>query len=409
MKKLVFSFKGVLSLVTFALLFLGVFNFYNRYYVWFFLAAAIFFLNICELPIYVNRDFLILVFFSMCIVIFSPDTFIKYTYLIKPFIYPICYLIGVYSFSMFKTNEIEEQNKRIKYAWIVISFALSIYVCLNLSVNINITNREELIDYWTQDIASATIMAAVAVIPLAVAIAILIVKNNLFTKIYAILVLGVVLYFNLLLSGRTLFLMALIVVVAGLAFVAKARGNFSSVIKACVILLVICSICALVYSSNAFGIKDLIEESPFYDRFFGEQSNIELDEDGRLKNKLDYLDNMVLYPFGGDKLRESLSWRSAHDLYLDTYSYSSVFSFLLIVAYMLSSIKRIFVFIRNKSNELDIRVMVFCVGLLMNIEFFLEPILRGIPWFFAIYCLMDGMLTSVMRFSSHDTKLAELK
>ena len=72
-------------------------------------------------------------------------------------------------------------------------------------------------------------------------------------------------------------------------------------------------------------------KSNFYERFFGDRSVVDIDEDSRMANKERYINNMLDYPFGGNKLREQLNGAYAHDLYLDVYSEASLFAFVAII------------------------------------------------------------------------------
>ena len=388
--------NNIFFLLAFAFIFLGAMNFMNRYYVWFFAAIGMFFVGALGKSIKLNKECILLLIFSACIVAFSPDTFLKYTYLVKPFVYPLCYIFGYNVLICFKKAGIKEQDKILKGILYLVAAALSCYVLLNTATNFGISGRAELVDFWTKTRSSATTMAAIAVIPLAWAVAILISKSKLTHKLVAAAVFVLSLYFNLLLSGRTLFVMAVLCVAGGFLFIMLEKKNLISFVKVMAIVLILCLLVVLLYSNNVFGIRDIIENSPFYDRFFG-KNKMEFGEDGRMENKLDHIKNMIYYPFGGDELRESLNWRSAHDLYLDTYSYSSVFSFVALILFMFSSLKKVLFLLKNSKISFVTRQIIFSVYLLMHIEFLMEPILRGIPWFFAVYCLADGVLACVVK------------
>lgn len=383
-------------MIMFFLIFLGALNFLNRYFVWFFLAFLAFLLCVAKSRIALDLSFFYLLLFSFCILIFSPDTLVKYTYLIKPFIYPFCYLIGYNMFRILKKDNLQDREKIIKRIWILIAFALLIHWFLNISINTQAENRTEVFDYWTHEISSATTMAAIAVIPIGVSCALLLASPNKIEKIFAIISLILIIAFNLLLSGRTIFLMLLICLAIGIIFAFFQNKNKKQKWKIIFGFLLAVFVILFIYNSNLFGVKGFIEESAFYDRFFGENS-IELNEDGRMRNKMDHIKNMIYYPWGGDALRESLNWRSAHDLYLDTYSYSSVFSFVFLVLFIFRSLKNAFSLLRSESISFFTKEIIVCTYLVIHIEFFMEPIIRGVPWLFAIYCLMDGLLVAYTR------------
>ena len=110
---------------------------------------------------------------------------------------------------------------------------------------------------------------------------------------------------------------------------------------------------------------------------------------------MDYLKYIDRYPFGGNNIREILGF-SAHDLYLDTYDESGIFATFTIIDFIISSIIRAIKCVTNKTIPLETRHLLACVYLGVNIQFWLEPIMRGMPWLLAFYCLIDGTVTAML-------------
>ena len=375
------------------MIFLGALDFAARYYVWFFAAFIIFFIYVGRGKLAVDRSFVALLFFAMFVVLFSPDTFLKYTYILKPFVYPLCYLVG---YNLLGSRDHASDEKTIKKLWFIIFLAMMVHWALNMSANQSINNRLELIDYWTREETSATLMATIATVPVGISCAMLIASPKKWQKLLAAVALIVILLFNLSLGGRSVLLITAICLVAGFLFFLKSSRNAKTKIRTSVIALVVVAACVVIYTENHFGVRDVIEDSIFNDRFYGQHSDINIDDDDRLQTKWLYLENMVFYPFGGDKLRESLNWNSAHDLYLDTYSYSGALSFIALMYFIIASIIRVCKLIKDRGVSLYMRTLFFCAYLAMHIQFLIEPIIRGMPWLLAVYCLMDGLLASYL-------------
>ena len=104
---------------------------------------------------------------------------------------------------------------------------------------------------------------------------------------------------------------------------------------------------------------------------------------------------MLKYLWGGNQLHE-IHGGYAHDLYLDTHDNAGIITLLAIVIYIVSSLRRAVKCITNKRLSRDIRVLVLCVYLVCNIMFWLEPIMRGMPWLLTSYCYIDGAVTYLL-------------
>jgi O-antigen ligase len=249
------------------------------------------------------------------------------------------------------------------------------------------------IDFWTKEVKAATGHASIACIPLGASIAYIFAKTSKKIKILAVSMLLIIIGYNLVLSGRTLFIMmiicASIVYLYGLFF-KKSNRVKSTVTIAAVIILVL-----LAYRSNLLGIRSYIESTPFYDRFFAEDAVMELEEDGRMERKLFYLENFWEYPWGGAHLRNFVGY--SHDIYLDTYDEAGIFAFIAVFCYMLSTVFRLFKCITSKSIPFQTRQLVLCIYVCIYLEFMVEPILQGMPWLFASFCLIDGYVSRILK------------
>ena len=131
------------------------------------------------------------------------------------------------------------------------------------------------------------------------------------------------------------------------------------------------------------------------DRFFGDDASMELDEDGRSGKREYFIANAYRFPLGGAHIRNEKGY--AHDILLDTYDEAGIFALIAIAAYLVSALIRLFKCITNKALPFEFRQIVLCVYAVVYIEFFIEPILQGMPWLFASFCLIDGYVGRVLR------------
>ncbi|MBQ9805823.1 MAG: hypothetical protein IJW49_04885 [Clostridia bacterium] len=373
-------------------------NVINRYFYFIFIAVGWF----CLKP---NRKIVIdgiacfsLILLAVSWLMFSPEDALEGFGILKPFTYFLCYVLG----TSLLNDDRNHSNQSVSYYLFyfllaVIALGPFIHYLLNWSINASVVNDRNTRDFWTNSVMSATGQASLGCIPLAVAAACIFSDTSKKLKLASWISIVLVLGYNLILSGRTLFVLALIALVAAFLFrfMTKKRGKLHLL----VIFIVIAIFLVVLYQSDIFGIKTYVEDSPIYDRFFGKSSSIDLDEDARLDNKLYFIENMLDYPFGGGHLQDQTGY--AHDLYLDTYDQAGIFAFIAVVVFMLNSLKHFVKCISNKEFPFVFRQLVFCTYLILYIEFLVEPVLVGMPWMFASFCLLDGYVGRLLKHSQY--------
>ncbi len=385
--------KSIFDHLMMVMLFFAAVNFTKRFEL-FLLFAFVFFVALPKRCIKINVSFLVLCFFSLFQLMFNVSVQNSFYQSIMAFIYPLCYLIGN-SFCSIKDslNEHEEFTNKVIYitaSGTLIHYLLNWYKN-NASVG-NGMNERNTIDFWSNEIMSATGQATLACLSLCVISAFLFSNVGKKEKVFSIISLAAIIGYNFVLAGRTIFAMMLILFLFSFLFrmVANKKGNFKTIIIVVAVIIAI----VLIYSNNVFGVKSFFEQSNLHDRFSGKYSQ-DIDDDARLEHKLDYLKYIDDFPFGGGNIRRILGF-SAHDLYIDTYDESGIFATFAIIAFIISSVIRAVKCVKNKAIPLDTRHLLACVYLGVNIQFWLEPIMRGVPWLLAFYCLIDGAVTAML-------------
>ena len=111
---------------------------------------------------------------------------------------------------------------------------------------------------------------------------------------------------------------------------------------------------------------------------------------------------MASHWWGGANIRAEYGY--AHDIFLDTYDEAGVLAFIAISVYMLITLSHLIKCIRDDSLPFTFRQTVICLYVGVYIEFMVEPILQGMPWMFALFCLIDGYVARLLR---HNKKVKE--
>ena len=383
----------VLAFVCFAAM-----NVINRYYYFIFIAMALF----CLTP---NRKVRVepgacfpLLVIALSWALFSPESTGSIFGGVKPFPYLLCYIMGCSLISDDKEFSGEKTPFKLFYITVaVIGIGMLTHYVLNWSVNIDTVDRNT-IDFWTRRPMAATGQASLACLPLGLAVACMLSKSGKKVKIAALVTILVVILYNFILSGRTIFI--LLLASSAIAFLYRLSMQTKNKIRSILVVFVVVIIAVLIYRQDVLGIRSFIEETPFYKRFFGASGAMGIDEDNRLENKINYIGDMLGYWYGGSNLREMYGY--AHDILLDTYDEAGLFALIAMVSYLAVTVSHLVSCLKNKRLPFMFRQTVLCIYFACYLEFMVEPILQGMPWLFASFCLIDGYVSRILL---HDKKI----
>lgn len=370
-------------------LFLATLNTFNAYYYFVFIAFG-FLLCCSNVKMTLNSSSISLFILGLTLVAFSPSYSYSIFGMVKPLTYITCYIIGysLYEYKRFDTN------KSLSLFYKICIFVMSgsfLHYLLNWITNLSYTSRNT-VDFWTKTIINATGQAPLACLASSMAIACFFSNVNRKYKIISAIVMLITIGYNLILSGRTLF--ALVLIVICIAFAHKLITQKNNRFKSIVITVFIILTLIVSYSINLFGVRSSIESTPFYERFFTEDANTELEEDSRIDHKLEYINNASSYLWGGSNLREQYGY--AHDIFLDTYDEAGIFAFWAIVVYMFATFFRMIKCVSSTNLPFEFRQVILCIYSILYAQFMVEPIIQGVPWLFASFCIIDGSVTKLL-------------
>jgi hypothetical protein len=235
-----------------------------------------------------------------------------------------------------------------------------------------------------------------ACLALGVSIAWLMSATKRWQKIAAVLSLILIFTYNLVLAGRTLVVMAIILFCCAYVHLIWGSKDFKRKFGLFIAIVSLLSIGAFSYELNIFNVKNIVEGSNLYKRFFGDYA-IKTTEDGRMELKIAYLKNMWGNFWGGSKIKDEIVGGFAHDIYLDVYDQAGIFGFIAILCYIGNTIYRFVLVIKNKSLDFKYRQLILCLYLVCYLEFVVEPILYGMNWLFIAFCFIDGLVASYIK------------
>ena len=374
---------SVMQIAVSCILFLATLNIFNKM-AYLIFAAFLVLLLFKNFNTEINYMAILLIVFSLALILFSDISGILKNGIftaIRNLIYPLIYIIGYNIYSK------EDSDNKFQNIMIFVGLGSFLHYILNMFINTEAEGRNTK-DIWSADVLSATGQAALCCIAIGIFGALLYSKRKPIYKILAIAGLISILVYNLVLAGRTSVALMLIVLVAGFGYysVLNKTRRLKTILPICFAVFFI----VLAIRFNWFGIGDYVFESNLFERFT-EETTIN-SSSGRTDFKLEYLKYILIYPFGGGKIYNEVG-RYAHDLLLDLYSDAGIIAAIIILVILLISLKNTFKVFKNKNISTDMKMLVFCVYIVIYIQFFLEPIMAGMPWLLALFLFYNGMIS----------------
>ncbi len=369
-------------------IFLSALNFYN-YYSYFLFISFILLLMIPSLKIRVNTSsfFLLLLGFSM--LLFDPYSQRSLFGMLRALTYVFSYTLG---FSFIRSGQTyEKKGTQFKQMLTCVVGGTFLYYLLNLTASIGRGNRNISDIWWSTDVSfAATRMACLACMATAVSVAIFFAYTKFRWKIAAFGLAALIIVYNFwVLAGRTLPLLMLCVIIVAFCF--RCHEDKNKTLRNILLAILFVILLVVAFNFNFLGMKTAFEHSSFYDRFFGKFS-MDINYDKRTSVKLWYLRHMVDYRSGGSVM-SAVRGVYAHDLYLDSYNLAGPLALFGVVCYIIASLSRLKKVLKSKVISYNIKQVILCLYTAINIQFFLEPIIQGVPWLLAFYCIIDGMVT----------------
>lgn len=142
----------------------------------------------------------------------------------------------------------------------------------------------------------------------------------------------------------------------------------------------------LAYRGNVGGLRTAIEGTALFSRLSVESATAVADQN-RIRQLLWIGGQVPAYPFGG----MPASWGYAHNLWLDTARRTGWIPALSLLVFTIGVIRTLRRVLADPALPLWNRFLLFSVLTGSALQFWLEPILEGAPFYFAAVCLIAGL------------------
>lgn len=300
-----------------------------------------------------------------------------------------------------KTAQLEKVETRGFLLLAMISTGSFVHYGLNYLYNLGKSLGRNTNDIWTGQPMAATGQNALACLMIGFSVAMIFMPQKKWHRIAAAFALALMLLYNMVLSTRTMIVMLLIIVVVGIVFVQKesyGKQKIRIIIAAMFFILA----ALMVYLLDIGGIQEYIKDSSIYSRFRGYGLFNWNSKTSRMYIKAHYLRNMYKYPLGGVHSRAKYGY--AHDLLLDGYDEYGIVVFLLLVAILIHGGVQLYRILKRTDYSTGFKLSLLLVYVAILLEFTVEPILPGMQWLFACYCLVNGCITAMNRIDNRCKK-----
>lgn len=291
-------------------------------------------------------------------------------------------------------NERKNENEISRYI-VSIAIGLVIHAILNFIYSLieNNVDRNTL-EIWSRQIHSATLQGLLLVMIESLFYYIIAYVKSIRIKIILLILFVVGLIYNIRLGTRSTLVVCAIVFVSAMIlsfFLEKDKKKFFKrlgIILLCitciVVLIVIC------YMFNLCDIRDKIDNSHLVKRLInkketGYSNNIRI-----LALKFAFT-QLFDYPFGGYQMK-LIAIKYVHNMWLDVNYAAGIIPFVLIVLYTILMLKSLIMTIGNKNFSNSYKILVFSIYLGVFMSFAFEPIIEGAPYYFIMFCLINGLV-----------------
>ena len=286
-------------------------------------------------------------------------------------------------------------DKQIRDGILALATGFGTYATLNMLVNIG-NNRYRLIDFWTGTYRAATGSGALNTLPISVAPYAVKFEKRLPVKIMFLALFFATIQYMFMLGTRTQFaILLLIVILAALQFAYSEQG-IAGVLKCIGIMAVISLIAFLLYHFNVLSIRDYILSTNLAARY-QRRASLENADSFRFQSFWIGLRELIQYPMGG---RASQVYR--HNMWLDVGRVSGIIPFCLLLVYSIKNFANVTVIWKNTKILPSLRYLLLFLYIGAYVNCFVEPIWEGALNFFLALCVVDGMVSAMMRRLEND-------
>ena len=386
---------------------LGLFNYTGIFLVA--LVAFSFVVNFFSKRLIIDRQSVFILFFSVfftAVTCFWKHHYgekIEISYLIQFLICPSL----LYSLGISITHSKERMKSAISFAFVfVVAWLFGLFMRGFLSIVINITytgfifSDRRYFEVWTKVFTNSTLLTTFFYPICGLFITYCFIRNkkgNPWFYLFLVIAFAFCIFSFSSLAVRSPFLNSgflLIILALYSSKNANEKVKTAFIIIFLGILAVLLIFVILVYT-NAFGIQRILEKIPVLMRFFDGGSNSE-----RMSLYKEFFKKFLYYPFGNLGQSKALGTSYfTHNVWLDTYAFGGVFSFVPLFLLTINEILIVFKLLKMNNKNKNTTILLFLIIVLFQVYMF-EPVIQGNPYVFlfqfVIFGIVDGIYFNML-------------
>ncbi len=324
-----------------------------------------------------NKTCIIYAVLTLCIMIFAIINS-SVSECIKAINYVLCFLLGYDGYRLSKQKD--KYIKSISFSMCIGSFN---YLVLLLINNIDAISYRVLVDVWTGEYISVTLVGVITSIVLAVCTYALFFETNKKIQILSIIILIASLALNFRTATRTPFVLMMIVVIFSVLLKFNSIGNQKGKIYLLIICLTVVVLVAVIYVMDIFSLRTWFKESLLWNRFVAN------DSDSRIRIGIEHLKLYIKYPFGGGEIGNIVG-KSAHNAiqdFYDMYGFAAGLTYAVITVSQIITLAKFLKLKIHQKYDYLLSILLFT----MSVQVWTEPIVTGYPIYIWLICITHGI------------------
>lgn len=249
------------------------------------------------------------------------------------------------------------------------------------------------IDIWTGTVLSATGQGALMTLAASLlfyGLFIMPFEHNKARKL-AVITMSSISFANYLMSATRggLYIALIVFVTESIIYLLFERKNIKQRRRIIILLTVLVVLVCFESTTGMLGIRDALNQTALLTRIRNEE-DVGLSNEGRVMMLTDVLAKASDLPFGDGELS------TAHNLWLDILKQTGWIPFVFLAIFTAYIIRRFWLLEKDLQQPLEIRYLVLAVALSACMNFFIEPVMKGMPYYFVGFCVIAGAVDGLI-------------
>lgn len=318
--------------------------------------------------------------------------------LMRPFYYILFFVLG-------KTISKDGNRKISLYMILAMAFGAASHGIANFIMNymeygMN-PHFRNLPDIWTGEALAATGQGALFAPFAGILFYGIFCTKKLFSKLIFIAVLVCLCLYNMMTASRTVFVILGISLIVCFAIYMLQKGGDARMF---IWFLGIIIVAAVIYMANLFDVREFIEDTALTKRI--DTMDTSFFYSSRTDKMWHYITHMYQSPFGGRFIKADY-YSFAHNLFLDLYDEAGFLGLFFILWFCVIILKKSWKFVNFEWIDIPFKILVVGIMLSIFLQMMVEPVLEGMPWMFAMFCTVSGIVEGLCEYGEKSNNRIE--